>query len=240
VTDPHTPDEAESRANTPEHEDRAELPEDRSGLRAAILAAARELFNDQGYEATTMRKIAEHIGYSATAIYRHFPDKHSILTELVHGDFAALGASFASAMAEPDPIERLTLLGRGYIDYGLRNPNHYRLMFMTRKAPVHHQDADACGPVTKGDPTSDAYAALVFTVREVIDKGLLREDLKDPEAVAQILWACLHGVVSLYLDHYQDEWVDWRPIRDLANETHRMVMIGLARPEVHAQLMEAF
>jgi AcrR family transcriptional regulator len=210
--------------------------EDKSGLHAAILAAARELFNEQGYEATTMRKIAEHIGYSATAIYRHFPDKRSILTELVHGDFAALGASFAAAMTESNPIQRLALIGRGYIDYGLRNPNHYRLMFMTRKAPVQPiEGVDFCN-VRKGDPSSDAYAALVMTVREVIANGYLREDLKDPEAVAQILWACLHGLVSLYLDHYHDVWVDWRPIRELANQTLRMMMIGLARPEAHAQI----
>jgi AcrR family transcriptional regulator len=240
VTDPHTQHEAENLLHSPEHEDRTELHEDRSGLRAAILAAARELFNEQGYEATTMRKIAEHIGYSATAIYRHFPDKHSILTELVHGDFAALGASFAGAMAEPDPIERLGLLGRGYIDYGLRNPNHYRLMFMTRKTPVHALEGAECGPITKGDPTSDAYAALVFTLREVIATGVLRPEFSDPETVAQILWASLHGLVSLYLDHKGDEWVEWRPVRDLANQTLRMMMIGFARPEAHAQLMEAF
>jgi AcrR family transcriptional regulator len=220
-----------------EHDLQAEH-EDKSGLRAAILAAARELFNEQGYEATTMRKIAEHIGYSATAIYRHFPDKHSILTELVHGDFAALGASFASAMAEPNPYKRLDLLGKAYMEYGLRNPNHYRLMFMTRKAPAHPVDTADCGAVIKGDPTSDAYAALVLTVREVMAKGFFREDLKDPEAVAQILWACLHGLVSLYLDHKGDEWVEWRPIRELANQTLRMMMIGLARPEAHAQVME--
>ena len=212
--------------------------EDRSGLRAAILAAARELFNEEGYEATTMRKIAEHIGYSATAIYRHFPDKHSILTELCHSDFAALGASFGSVMAEPEPVKRLALLGKGYIDFGLRFPNHYRLMFMTRKvaAPLPLSQETSGKFVRKGDPSSDAYAALIHTVREVMATGILRPELTDPEAVAQILWACLHGLVSLYLDHCNDEWVDWRSIQQLTDETLKMTMIGLAHPEGQERL----
>lgn len=214
--------------------------EDRSGLRAAILAAARELFNEQGYDATTMRKIAEHIGYSATAIYRHFPDKNSILTELVHTDFAALGASFAGVMAEPEPVKRLSLLGKGYIDYGLRFPNHYRLMFMTRKAstPLPLSQETSGKFVRKGDPSSDAYAALVFTVRDVMATGILRPELNDPEAIAQILWACIHGLVSLYLDHCNDEWVDWRPIAQLADETLKMTMIGMAHPSGQEKLKE--
>lgn len=211
-------------------------PEDRSGLRAAILAAARELFNEQGYEATTMRKIAEHIGYSATAIYRHFPDKRTILTELVHADFAALGASFATAMTEPDPVRRLAMLGKGYVEFGLRFPNHYRLMFMTRKAPVPMVEAQESCIVRKGDPTSDAYAALVHTVREVMATGILRPELNDPEAVAQIMWACIHGLVSLYLDHGTDVWVQWRPIQQLTDESLKMTMIGLAHPEAQEKL----
>jgi hypothetical protein len=160
------------------------------------------------------------------------------LTELVNGDFAALGASFAGAMTEPDPFIRLGLIGRSYVEYGLRSPNHYRLMFMTRKTPAQAIEANDCAKVVKGDPSSDADAGLVHTLREVIANGVLRPEFSDPEAVAQILWACLHGLVSLYLDHGYDDWINWRPIRKLADATLRMFITGLARPEAQVKFME--
>ena len=49
-------------------------------VRGEILDAARALFGRQGYDAVTMREIARQIGYTATALYYHFPDKESLYT----------------------------------------------------------------------------------------------------------------------------------------------------------------
>jgi AcrR family transcriptional regulator len=207
------------------------------GLRETILAAARELFTAQGYEATTMRKIAEHIGYSATTLYLHFPDKNAILSELCYRDFAELGALSAEAVTEPDPVVRLTMLGRAYMQFGLRHPNHYRLMFMTRKPDAQGTSAQPDWEAVKGDPTRDAYALVVATVRELMDGDALRPELKDPEAVAQMLWATLHGLVSLYLDHGSDDWVTWRPVRDVGEQMLRMIRGGIVKPALHGKYM---
>jgi AcrR family transcriptional regulator len=208
-----------------------------TGLRESILAAARELFIDQGYEATTMRKIAEHIGYSATTLYLHFADKNAIMAELCHRDFAELAARSVEVMAEPDPVVRLGQLGKAYTEFGLSNPNHYRLMFMTRKTDVQAINARPEWAEIKGDPTRDAYALLVATVRDAIEAGALRDDLKDPEMVGQMLWASLHGLVSLYLDHCKDDWMTWRPVRSLADGMLRMILGGVVKPELHARYM---
>jgi AcrR family transcriptional regulator len=208
-----------------------------SGLRESILAAARELFIELGYEATTMRKIAEHIGYSATTLYLHFADKNAIMAELCHRDFAELAARSVEVMAEPDPVVRLGRLGKAYTEFGLRNPNHYRLMFMTRKTDVQAINASPEWADVKGDPGRDAYALLVATVRDAMQAGALRDDLKDPEMVGQMLWASLHGLVSLYLDHCKDDWMTWRPVRSLADGMLRMILGGVVKPSLHARYM---
>ncbi|HPA52234.1 MAG TPA: TetR/AcrR family transcriptional regulator [Thermoanaerobaculia bacterium] len=180
-------------------------------VRGRILDAARELFARDGYDAVTMRKIAEAVEYSPTAIYLHFKDKESLVRELCIADFDSLARSFQRIAREPDPLERLRKAGLAYADFAVEHPNHYRLMFMTPHPEGTKDDPSAAG--RKGNPEADAYAFLVATVREAIEKDLLRPDLKDPNLVAQAAWAGVHGVVSLHLAKAHDAWVDWRPLK---------------------------
>jgi AcrR family transcriptional regulator len=184
---------------------------EREEVRGRILDAARELFARDGYEAVTMRKIAEAIEYSPTAIYLHFKDKESLVRELCLADFDSLAKAFQRIAREPDPLERLRKVGLAYADFALEHPNHYRLMFMTpHPAPVKDDEAVA---QRKGNPEADAYAFLLATVAEAIEKGLLRPELKDPHLVAQAAWAGVHGVVSLHVAKGEDPWIDWRPLK---------------------------
>src|SRR5581483_625039 len=100
-------------------------------VRRKILDAARELFVTVGYDAVTMRKIAEKIEYSPTAIYLHFKDKEELIQELCENDFYSFSVHFASVNAIEDPEERLRAAGQVYVDFALACPNQYRLMFMT-------------------------------------------------------------------------------------------------------------
>src|ERR1700678_2654292 len=90
---------------------------ERQELRTRILDAARELFAAEGYEAVTMRKIAERIEYSPTAIYAHFKDKNALIRELCEGDFLAFAQKFVGFLTVQDPIERLRLAGVAYVDF---------------------------------------------------------------------------------------------------------------------------
>jgi AcrR family transcriptional regulator len=166
---------------------------ERVELRAKILDAARELFVSDGYDAVTMRKIAERIEYSPTAIYLHFKDKAALLQELVSADFGNLASHFMKLGRIADPIERLAKCGKAYVDFGLDHPNHYLLMF-TMTAPEGFEAKD------KGsfdDPRKSSYAFMRDTVAEAMEKKLLRPELDDVELVAQMLWAAVHGIVSL-------------------------------------------
>ena len=184
----------------------------RRELRRKIMDAARELFVERGYEAVTMRGIAERIEYSPTAIYFHFADKATLIRELVAHDFRALAERFSRLARIADPIERLRELGNAYVDFALRNPNHYRLMFMT---PAPEGDG-AKGSLAQGGADRDAYEFLRQTVQEGIAAGRFRPELSDPELLAQMCWAGVHGIVSLHITKARAPWMRWRPPRRTA------------------------
>ena len=54
-----------------------------------IFIAARELFDEDGLEGLSMRKVAEKVGITPMAIYRHFPDKDALLNALMLDGLAA-------------------------------------------------------------------------------------------------------------------------------------------------------
>jgi len=179
---------------------------EKAELRARILDAARELFAEHGFEAVTMRKIAERIEYTQAALYFHFPDKDALIRELCVHDFYEFGQRFAALASEKDPIERLRQAGRAYADFAISHPQHYRLMFMV---PDNAKDNDADW---KGDPAHDAYAFLRWTCQEAIEQGRMKPEFADADLASQTAWAAIHGVVSLHITHCQGNWIAWRSL----------------------------
>lgn len=173
--------------------------------RARILDAARELFVQNGIEATTMRAIAGKIAYTPTAIYHHFRDKEALLAELCAMDFLALAGALVRIGEIDDPLERVRRMGMAYAEFALDNKSQYQFMFMTSSGHV----MDEYG-IEKQNPQEDAYGFLVQTVEEGLKKGLFRSEYQDEHQLAQILWGGLHGIVSLHLVLSHDPWIDWR------------------------------
>ena len=199
----------------------------RDELRGKILDAAREMFVAEGIEKVSMRKIAEKIGYSATTLYHHFPDKDAMLLAICEADFLALRGGFEKIAQIVDPLDRLRSLGLAYVEFALKHPSHYRLMFMTPH--LHQMDLDT-ERLRKGNPDQDAYAFLRQTVAAVIEAGLFREEYRDPDLVAQVMWSGVHGVVALHLVMSKDDWLDWRPVETIARTVVDVLISGL-RPE---------
>lgn len=199
---------------------------EKSETRDKILDAARELFVTEGYEGVSMRRVADKIEYSPTAIYVHFADKEELFRELCHQDYARLAEVFQSSMISNDPIERLRQIGAIYIDFGTRYPNHYKFMFMTTH-PGH--DLDEVDREVMGNPEKDAYALLKWAVQQAIDAGRFREGLNDAELISQTLWAAVHGVISLQIAKGGDAWVDWRPMQQRAQLMLDVTLEGLVR-----------
>lgn len=198
---------------------------EKSETRDRILDAARELFVAEGYEGVSMRKVAEKIEYSPTAIYIHFADKNELFHELCREDFARLQEVVATEMPT-DPIERLRKIGRNYIEFGKRFPNHYVFMFMT---PHPRHELDEEDHEIAGNPEVDAYAFLRWAVQEAINAGCFLEEVKDAELVSQTLWASVHGVISLNIAKGNDPWVDWRPLDERAEMMLDITLRGLLK-----------
>lgn len=161
--------------------------------REEIIAAAEALLlRHASEEEVSVRAVAEAVGVTPPAIYRHFPDKAHLLFEVCSRQFDRLtGEIEASVRAGDDPLTTLAALARAYARFGIKNPEHYRIMFMGRAADT---------PALWGDDwviESGSFAVVLGAVRDAIDAGALRSELDDPLDVATTLWAGMHGVVAL-------------------------------------------
>jgi AcrR family transcriptional regulator len=197
---------------------------ERADTRQRILEAAREMFVREGFDATTMRAIAQRIEYTPTAIYHHFANKHALLTELCTLDFRSLAHAFQRIGRIDDPIERLARIGSAYVDFGLQHPMQYQLLFMARRPEV---PKDAQPP---DDPGEDAYAFLRNTCVEAVESGRMLPECDDPEELAQMCWGSLHGLVALHIAMGEDTFIDWRDVRTTATRMSTALLRGLMLP----------
>jgi AcrR family transcriptional regulator len=194
---------------------------ERAETRQRILEAAREMFVEAGYEATTMRAIADRIEYTPTAIYHHFRNKEALLAELCALDFQALAAAFQKLRRIADPIERLRRCGQAYVDFGLQHPMQYQLMFMTRKPP------EVMHAIHGADPSENAYEFLRLTCADVIATGRVRPKYKNVDDLALMAWSALHGLLSLHIAKQKDDWIDWKDPRATAYRIGNAMLEGV-------------
>jgi AcrR family transcriptional regulator len=198
---------------------------ERYDARNKILAAAREMFEKKGYEAVTMRAIADRVEYTPTALYHHFSSKHALLAELCAADFARLGRQMLKTSTPTGPIERLRVAAQTYLRFAEQHPSQYRFLFMTVFPPFteeafrpHHQF---------DDPEQDAYAYLRRTCADAIAERLLRPEYDDPDALAQMLWGSVHGHISLRMAKNYQEFVPWKPLRSMVMTTLDTMLRGM-------------
>lgn len=162
-------------------------PED---LRRRVLDASLTLIASEGLEAFSMREVARRAGVSHQAPYHHFPDREAILASLVAEGFAMLRAD-AQAAGEgvADPYRRLTSIGKAYLDFALRHPAHFKLMFRSEWVKAErHEEARACA--------EGAFAVLAAAIADVARAEGRAED----RASLLIAWSLAHGLATLVLE----------------------------------------
>src|SRR4051812_32147494 len=136
--------------------------------RGEILAAAKRLFLTEGYERTTIRKIAATVGVSAATLYLYFPDKDAILRAIAESTFNALLARLeATQRQDGSDLDRLRAGLAAYVDFGLAQPDEYRLTFLAKmmasSAPGRPCDGDQPLPAAQHsfEILSDGIAGLM-------------------------------------------------------------------------------
>ncbi|WP_043475717.1 TetR/AcrR family transcriptional regulator [Kitasatospora sp. MBT66] len=150
-----------------------------------IVATARELAEQQGWEAVTTRRLAERIEYSQPVLYSHFRGKREIIGAVALEGAAEMAAVLRAATAVADgPRARVVALARAYLDFAEHNPAVYDAMFqLDGGLAFAREDTPA--------PLKDAFAALLETLAEVAGEGV------HPALFTETFWAALHGLATL-------------------------------------------
>lgn len=196
--------------------------------REEILIAAKDLFLSEGYEATTIRRIAEKVGVSAPALYLYFADKDAIMVDLCDRAFGELLADFSKIKGRGlPPLQTLEAIMRCYLAFGLSHPDEYRLVFMTPTKNLekyNHLTPPTDDPDVKGGKGALAFREIQNIVAGLVADGTFVDG--DPVTLSEALWAAGHGLVALLITKSEFPWSD----RDRMIEAAiRLPLYGLLR-----------
>ncbi|ARF71025.1 TetR/AcrR family transcriptional regulator [Streptomyces griseus] len=153
-------------------------------LRAACLRAARELLEEDGSAALSLRAVARRAGVSATAPYRHYADREALVSAVAAEGYRELAGYLAQAHPAPSTPDELAAVAVAYVRFALEHPALFRAMF-----------AEPC------DPTSEERVAATEAISQYV-RTIVRATFPDvdADALATTVWALVHGLAFLHLD----------------------------------------
>jgi AcrR family transcriptional regulator len=184
---------------------------------ATVLRRAVDLFNRQGYDATSMGDLAAELGFTKSAIYHHVPSKSHLLEEALDEALDNLRAVLDRADAEQSgsAYDRLRGAVRGSVEVLVEHLPAVTLLLRVRGNGEVEQDA-----LRRRRVIDDRLADLV---QAAVDEGAVRDDL-DPYLISRLLFGMVNSLV---------EWV--RPdgrydAQQLAEAIGGVAFDGLTRP----------
>jgi AcrR family transcriptional regulator len=161
--------------------------------REACLAQSLAIIEEKGLEALSLREVARRLGVSHQAPYKHFASRDHILAELIARAMSTFADALDSRERHGDPILDLESMGRAYMDYAVRHPLNYRLMFGSMlENPETHPSILQAG--------QRAFGILRAAIAGLNRLDAIRSD-DDIELDALFTWATVHGTVSLMQSH---------------------------------------
>lgn len=157
---------------------------DRARRRQAIITAARQMAEAEGWDAVTIRRLADRIEYSQPVLYSHFPGKGGIIDAVAVEGFAELRLILRNARkAAGSPEAALRELAEAYVGFALGHPALYDAMFtLNTELPFGRPEAPR--------ELQAAFAELREAVTPLAGG-------RDPDTLAEVAWSALHGVATL-------------------------------------------
>lgn len=162
-------------------------------LRRALLDTAMDMLGEGGGWQFTLRELARRAGVSHTASYKHFPDKAALLAELALLGFEQLRTAQLAARPSPPATmrEEYLAMSRAYLQFGVANPNLYRLMFSAEARVSLNARLQ-----NRGAASLDVLNDLILRGQRA---GWLRKRAVREQAAA--CWSQLHGLTLLTIDN---------------------------------------
>jgi AcrR family transcriptional regulator len=158
-----------------------------SSTKDRLAAAAAQLLDRGGQEAVTLRAVAEKVGVSHNAPYKHFRDRSALLAGVARRDFEELNRVFADALnEEPDGASALRRALKAFVDYGLAHPSRYRLLF---------SDPDLQADDDFKEAATGPFKIFVQIVSRCQSGGVLPTG--DPVRLSGLIFAAAHGAIDL-------------------------------------------
>ncbi len=160
----------------------------REEVRASILEAARKVVLEEGWQALSIRKIAEAIDYSVPVIYDHFINKEAILLEFVKQGFGLLNTKLERAKDSVDDSEmQVRAIGNAYMKFATDHKEYYRLMFGL--------GIPSCEAV-KEIPELKSFVQIVMEpISELIQQN--KHKKMEERVKFKSFWSSLHGLISI-------------------------------------------
>jgi len=171
-------------APTPETASERRRLQHRQDARRTILDATEALLIERGFEAFSMRRLAERCGYTAPTIYHYFGDKKGLFDTLLEERFRRMVATVRRVRRSDDPCETLLMIASAFVRFGLRNPSRIQLLTAYRPDPAEPPQSSV-----------EARELLEVPLAELAQQGRLL--VRDTEAASQCLWITMHGVMSM-------------------------------------------
>jgi len=152
--------------------------------REEILSAARAIGQREGWKAVTIRSVAQALGYSSPLLYEHFRDKEELLTQIAVEGIALLETRLTKNLPA-DNLAAIPAMAERYWNFMLEHTQLYRLMNGMDGVPIDN------------DAVSSSAQSLCKQIADVVRPYVTEAE---SQALADELWALLHGMAILYLD----------------------------------------
>jgi AcrR family transcriptional regulator len=172
-------------------------------LKKTLLDAGLELLREKGANNFSLRELSRRAGVSHTAPYRHFSDRNDLLAALAENGFRSLSRSMReSLVGTEDSGERLFLIARAYIRFGLDNLDLYRLLFSAHIS----QEIYLTHPPLQ-EAASELFGVLLEEIARAQERGGLRPG--PPMELGVICWSMVHGLASLLIEGQLVSYEGW-------------------------------
>lgn len=182
-----------------------------SDLRDRLIKTARKILLEEGQRNFSLRKIARETGVSATSIYLHFDSKDHLIHVLMEESIDQLNNRLEKSIQEStDPIEKLNILARVYVEFALDNTEEYQIIYMVSSDQMSRYPKEKFRKARRG------YEIVTEVLEEGVRKNLLDEDR--PRVAAFTFWAQLHGVMSVVISRRLDNRLDQQEFIEQAIE----------------------